>query len=223
MHPVPWDLVGRLALSGLLGAVVGFEREIHGHPAGLRTHILVSLGATLATLVSMQVYADHSAHADPGRIAAQIVTGVGFLGAGAIIREGVTVRGLTTAASVWTTAMIGLAVGASARTAFLGIVVTGMMLAVLWWLHLLRDAIQERGHLGYSLDVRLAPAAGGIKAVMDTAATLGVSVQIMQIERRHDPPEQILQMHVRKRRSLSREALLAALADLPGVRSVALD
>lgn len=110
------DLVLRIALAGLLGGLVGLEREFSDQPAGFRTHILVSLGAALFTVAGAYGIADFYGgddvvRFDPTRIAAQVVTGIGFLGAGAILRQGITVRGLTTAASLWVTAAIGLAVG----------------------------------------------------------------------------------------------------------------
>ena len=104
----------KLLLSGLLGAAVGVERKHKGQRAGMRTIALISMGATLAMLVSIyipQVYLGLK-NGDPGRIAAQVVSGIGFLGAGAIIQSKGSVRGLTTAAVIWVTAMIGLAVGA---------------------------------------------------------------------------------------------------------------
>ncbi len=112
------ELTLRIALAAGLGAAIGLERELREREAGLRTHLLVSLGAALFTLVSAYGWSDwHFSNAegivfDPTRIAAQIVTGVGFLGAGAIIRQGLTVRGLTTAATLWAVAAIGMAVGA---------------------------------------------------------------------------------------------------------------
>src|SRR5262245_14977380 len=105
------QMAGRLCLAGLLGGLVGLEREIHSQPAGLRTHMIVSLGACLLMLVSMHMAELSPGKSDPGRIAAQVVAGVGFLGAGAIMRSGLSVRGLTTAACLWTVAAIGLAVG----------------------------------------------------------------------------------------------------------------
>jgi len=104
----------RLMFSFVAGLMVGIEREAHSQPAGLRTHILISLGSTIAMLLSIyipQQFPDFK-NGDPGRIAAQVVTGIGFLGAGAILRIGGNVKGLTTAASIWTMAMIGLAIGA---------------------------------------------------------------------------------------------------------------
>jgi putative Mg2+ transporter-C (MgtC) family protein len=113
-----WDALLRLVVAAGLGAAVGVEREVREREAGIRTHLLVSLGSALFTIVS--AYGFHEflssgatvVRADPTRIAAQIVTGIGFLGAGAIIREGVSVRGLTTAASLWVVAAVGMAAGA---------------------------------------------------------------------------------------------------------------
>jgi putative Mg2+ transporter-C (MgtC) family protein len=110
-------IVLRLGLSLLLGGLLGLEREFRGHPAGLRTHLIVCLGACLFTLVSIAAALPLSAGAPPGveaditRIASQIVVGIGFLGGGAILRHGTSVRGLTTAANLWLTASVGLAAG----------------------------------------------------------------------------------------------------------------
>jgi len=108
------DLIIRLAVATLLGGILGLEREIHGRPAGLRTHLLVSLGAAAFMIMSPWVARmNPNFQGDPGRIAAQIVTGIGFLGAGAIVKEGVNIRGLTTAACLWVAAAIGMACGAA--------------------------------------------------------------------------------------------------------------
>ncbi|HLB23422.1 MAG TPA: MgtC/SapB family protein [Dehalococcoidia bacterium] len=102
-----WEIVARLALSAVLGSVIGLEREYRGYPAGVRTMALVCLGSAL--------FADMSTlYGGDDRIAAQIVTGIGFLGAGLIFREGYTVKGVTTAATIWTTAAIGVAIGIEA-------------------------------------------------------------------------------------------------------------
>jgi putative Mg2+ transporter-C (MgtC) family protein len=117
--PLDVELALRLLGAAVLGGVVGLERETRDQPAGFRTHILVALGSCLFTLISAYGFGavlaeDSQARFDPTRIAAQIVTGIGFLGAGAILRAGMSVRGLTTAASLWVVAAIGLAVGAGA-------------------------------------------------------------------------------------------------------------
>ncbi len=101
----------KLLVAGLLGGIIGWERERHDRPAGLRTHILVCMGSALFTLVS-DAYGVR-VQSDPSRISAQVVSGIGFLGAGTILREGQVIRGLTTAASLWIVAAIGMAVGYS--------------------------------------------------------------------------------------------------------------
>ncbi len=108
------QVVWRLFLAAALGGIIGFEREKHNRRmAGFRTHILVSIGSSLIMLVSIYIFEIYAGKApvDPARIAAGVVTGIGFLGAGTIIRSGESVRGLTTAASLWTVSGIGLAVG----------------------------------------------------------------------------------------------------------------
>lgn len=108
------EIAIRLILSTILGGIIGIERERRNQPAGLRTHIILCVGSTLMMLVSIYVASEigNPENSDPGRIAAQVVSGIGFLGAGAILRFGVSIKGLTTAASLWTTAGIGLAAGA---------------------------------------------------------------------------------------------------------------
>jgi putative Mg2+ transporter-C (MgtC) family protein len=113
------DVSLRLLVAAVLGASIGFEREIHGHPAGMRTHLLVSLGSAAFSVLSIFFFVSPAAPngslpTDPSRIAAQVVTGIGFLGAGAILKYGSSVRGLTTAASLWATAAVGMAAGAGA-------------------------------------------------------------------------------------------------------------
>jgi len=138
MNPSETAMILRLVLAALLGGVVGWERERHNRPAGLRTHMLVCVGAALVTLVS-QSYA--GPNSDPARISAQIVTGIGFLGAGTIIRvrESNIIRGLTTAASLWTVAAIGMAVGRGGPMYPVAVATTVIVLLVLttldWFEH----------------------------------------------------------------------------------------
>ncbi len=105
-----WTFVLRLTIAALLGAIIGFDRELRAKEAGLRTHFLVALGSALFMIVSIYAFAADP-RSDPGRIAAQVVTGIGFIGAGSILIHKQFVRGLTTAAGLWATAGIGLAVG----------------------------------------------------------------------------------------------------------------
>jgi putative Mg2+ transporter-C (MgtC) family protein len=134
-----FSLLGRLVLAAVLGGMLGFEREIHGRPAGFRTHLLVALGACLMMLVSEfflskynHLTSTSAIRIDPGRVAAQIVTGIGFLGAGAIIKDGSAVRGLTTAACLWVAAGIGMAAGTGLY--LLAVMVTGMSVGTLMFL-----------------------------------------------------------------------------------------
>ena len=111
-----WDFILRLFIAGILGAVVGLDREYRAKEAGYRTHFLVSLGSALIMIVSQygfqQIIQESSVSLDPSRVAAQVVSGIGFIGAGTIIIQKQFVRGLTTAAGIWATAGIGLAIGA---------------------------------------------------------------------------------------------------------------
>ena len=109
MEPGILNICLRLTCAMLVGLVIGTEREYTNRPAGMRTHVLVSLGACVVAVTGMMLHSSYNA--DPGRLAAQVITGVGFLGAGTILREGFHVKGLTTAASLWTVACLGISAG----------------------------------------------------------------------------------------------------------------
>jgi len=130
----------RLLFSFLIGLVVGIERERHKQPAGLRTHILICLGSTLLMLLSIYIPQtfQNFQNGDPGRIAAQVVSGIGFLGAGAIMKFGVNIKGLTTAASIWVIAALGLAIGAGM---YMGVILgTAILIIAL----IVLDAIEKK-------------------------------------------------------------------------------
>ena len=139
--PLQLDLSVRLIVAAALGLAVGFEREIHGHPAGLRTHMLVAVGSGLFTVLSAYGFGEGTAAApiDPTRIAAQIVSGIGFLGAGAILKDGIVIRGLTTAASLWATSAVGMAAGAGEY--IIAAVATGTILVSLWPINMLAERL----------------------------------------------------------------------------------
>jgi putative Mg2+ transporter-C (MgtC) family protein len=139
----PTDLKQMLqvALAFILGGAIGWERERRRRPAGLRTHMLVCAGSACFAIASAYGYEGLGTVRDPARIAAQIVTGVGFLGAGTIWRTQDTVRGLTTAASIWLAAAIGLLIGANLTV--LAVFVTVLALGVLWFLNPLSTQIAE--------------------------------------------------------------------------------
>jgi putative Mg2+ transporter-C (MgtC) family protein len=134
---LPFDLLGRLALAVLLGGIVGVERELSGKPAGLRTNILICLGSALLMDLSITIgMLDGEVRVgDPARIAAQVVSGIGFLGAGTIMQARGEVVGLTTAATIWVVAAIGLAVGAGHRAeAIAAALLVTLVLTALGWL-----------------------------------------------------------------------------------------
>src|SRR5213594_4248412 len=142
------EVLGRVALAAALGAVLGLERELREREAGLRTHLLVSVGSALFTIVSAYGFREfltsgaNVVRADPTRIAAQIVTGIGFLGAGAIIRQGLSIRGLTTAATLWVVAAVGLAAGAGYYSG--AVITTAIVLIALWPLRVMAFKILSR-------------------------------------------------------------------------------
>lgn len=180
------DLLFKLALAVVLGGVIGLEREIAGKPAGLRTNILICVGAALLTDVSAQITLGISPGSpsigDPSRIAAQIVTGIGFIGAGTIMQSGGTVTGLTSAATIWVVAAIGIAIGAGQyiEAAGAGLLVT-LVLAGLGSLeHKLRRA---RRVLGCTIRTRM----GFVPAELEEAlAASGIKIIDRQI---FDHPE----------------------------------
>lgn len=144
-----WEIGSKIALSALLGAAVGAEREWTGKEAGLRTHMLIAIGAAILTDLSVRIgplFAAGSQAWDPGRIAAQVVTGVGFIGAGTIIQARGSVHGLTTAAGLWVAAAIGMAVGATLYVA--AVMGTVALLLILAALKPIERALFKRRHPG---------------------------------------------------------------------------
>jgi putative Mg2+ transporter-C (MgtC) family protein len=172
------DISFRLLLAAFLGAVIGLEREIHDHPAGMRTHLLVSLGSGIFTVLSIVAFAgpvapNGSIPTDSSRVASQIVSGIGFLGAGAIIQAGRWVRGLTTAASLWATAAVGLAVGSGEYIlATVGTTLVVLSLGPLNWL-----IARRRGQGDQAVRLRLELAGlGALGNVTATAVRAGGEV-----------------------------------------------
>jgi putative Mg2+ transporter-C (MgtC) family protein len=143
-----WEGLLRLGLAAVLAGAIGVERELREQEAGLRTHMLVCVGATMFMLVGVYAWADMQLGnaigvvVDPSRVASYVVSGIGFLGAGAIIKHGINVRGLTTAASLWVVAAIGVAVGVGMYT--FSIATTALVIVALWPLSQVKRFIQER-------------------------------------------------------------------------------
>lgn len=146
--PTDLEMITRLLLTLILSGLVGLERQVHRRDAGLRTHILVALGSCLIMLTSMYVFDIYkdAVSLDPARIAAGVITGIGFLGAGAIIREPERIRGLTTAASLWVVAGIGLAVGIGFNK--MAIYTTILVLIVLHFFRYVEGSLSKEGNHG---------------------------------------------------------------------------
>jgi putative Mg2+ transporter-C (MgtC) family protein len=204
----------RLGLAAALGTAVGFERELRDREAGMRTHLLVALGSCLFTLVS--AYGFHEfltaggnvVRADPARIAAQIVTGIGFLGAGAIIREGLSVRGLTTAGSLWVVAAIGMASGAGYYTA--AIFTTVLTLFALGPMRILGYQIVERFRQEENRIVVELPEGQGMHDLLE------VLPDVRQIEIEDERDRRVVTLEL----DSVDDELIARLSDLPYVISV---
>jgi putative Mg2+ transporter-C (MgtC) family protein len=140
-----WSSAGQITLAALLGGIIGIEREWRGRPAGFRTNILISLGSCLFTILSIEGFPVKGNAQDTARIAAQIVSGIGFLGAGALLQTRNKTKGMTTAATIWLVAAIGMAVGVKAY--FLAIFTTLLTAAVLQLLLPVSKLVGEEGKL----------------------------------------------------------------------------
>ncbi len=174
------DLLWSLVMAMVLGAAIGLERELHGKAAGLRTNILICVGATLYTQLSIYLAGPEG---DPGRIAAQIVTGVGFIGAGTILHARGTVSGLTSAATIWFVAAIGIAVGAGATLEATG--ATLLVLLVLGLLRPLEKYVNRYGGVSrVTLDVEPRPEA--VSEVERIVVQAGLEVQEIRSEQHGD-------------------------------------
>lgn len=204
------ETVLRVLLALGPAAIIGLERELGNQPAGLRTHVLLGLGAVTFTLAGLEIM-----DVSPSRVAAQVASGVGFLGAGVILQEGIRVRGLTTAASLWVTAALGVAAGSGAYVAVGA--VTGVALIVLTalkWVE--REALPRR--LGQELAVDVS---GEVQLREALAAVERVAgpVEVRQVARVADGGQRVIgQVHLAKGQTFLRVA--EELRSLPGVTAV---
>jgi putative Mg2+ transporter-C (MgtC) family protein len=213
-----WDeALLRLALAGVLGGLSGLERELRVREGGLRTHLLVAVGAALFTIAG--AYGFDSVRVDPTRVAAQIVTGIGFLGAGAIIRQGFAVRGLTTAATLWVVAAVGLASGAGYYSG--AVITTAVVLVALWPLrivayHMLRRFRAEDGRLFVELPAGTPPG-----SVIDEVVRTGARISSIGVGQEGD--RRRLELDHAVPRNMTAPHLVARVADLPDVADVRWD
>ena len=209
------DVLLRLGLAALLTGAIGAERELRERSAGLRTYMLVGVGSALFTLVSAYAWSDFvqsgEVRIDPTRIAAQIVTGVGFLGAGAILRQGLSVRGLTTAAGLWAAAAIGMAAAAGFWVA--AVATTAIVMLALAPLRTLEGHLVRFGG-DLALEVRLTHD-GTIGPVIDLLSPLGVTIQSIEFEETGDGRWARVEVELPSKEKAA--DLLGQVAELPAV------
>jgi putative Mg2+ transporter-C (MgtC) family protein len=211
------DFAARLIVAAALGGLVGGEREIHGHPAGIRTHMLVALGSGIFTVMSIHGFGQGpGVNIDPTRIAAQIVSGIGFLGAGAILKDGVVIRGLTTAGSLWATAAVGMAAGAGEYV--IAIVSAAIILVSLWPI----NALAERLHGSTLPEVQLRLTMERIDLIGEISTVLsGHKVDIGSIgTQRTGKNEFRADLSLRSRTAPAILAAIDAIGRIPGVEIV---
>jgi putative Mg2+ transporter-C (MgtC) family protein len=201
----------RVVVAAGLGGAVGLERELREREAGFRTHLLVSVGSCLFTLVSAYGFNEflvgggNVVRTDPTRIAAQIVTGVGFLGAGAIIRQGFSVRGLTTAATLWVVAAIGMASGAGYFSA--AVITTALVLFSLWPLRIFAFRVMTRFRPETDRLIVQLPSGESPAPLLEKLESLGGRLQTLEVG------------HEADRRTVLVDVTLPPKADAPGIVS----
>lgn len=220
------DIIIRVALSLALGGLIGLERQLRDQPAGFRTHTLVCVGSTVFTLASIHGFdaivsgSSVATSVDPSRVAAQIVVGIGFLGAGAIIRHGASVRGLTTAASLWTVAALGLATGLG-WYALAGIaaaaVVTGLTVLRVVEERLIFPRTHSTARLEIVFRQRVL---GGLSAVVEALDGLRVRVRELKTDRT-DTDTNRVQMLLELPAGITAAMVMEALGALDSVETVA--
>jgi len=206
-------------VATLLSAIVGLERQWRGHAAGLRTHMLVGIGAALATVAGRYGFSGAASNASPDRIAAQVISGVGFLGAGNILKEGVSVRGLTTAATLWTVAALGVACGAGLwATASL---TTLVMVVALLPIQMVERAVHPRPR---TFGLTLSDPAGALAmdALAQAADDLHCEIHALRRERQPGGTGMRVELELEAPRRVSLTTVLGRFAALPGVGDAAI-
>jgi len=210
---------GYLLSAAVLGGIIGVEREIHGQPAGLRTHMVLSVGAALAAVISIlftHYLSNPVAPGDPARIVAQVISGIGFLGAGAILRYGINVKGLTTAGSLWTTAIIGIACGSGfiALAAFTSMLVV----IILWGVGKLEHTLMKN-YKNHTLQFTFSDRPGLIEDVKFRLTVLGI--KIISINASMPNRETVsLSLVVRKPLDLKMDKIIRTISDAHETKTV---
>lgn len=212
------EIIFKLTLACILGGLIGLERESLSRPAGFRTYTLVCVGSTLAMIVSLDMYYQyyHTVNADPGRIAAQVISGIGFLGAGTIMREGATVHGLTTAAGLWVVACIGLAVGAGLYVP--AIVTTVLILFIL--IYFIKFEQRFKGLREYKAIVMVVEdRPGQVGSIGSLIGDLGISIKNIQLTRLENDDLEV-ELLLQLPSSITVGQVIDELSNVKGLRSI---
>ena len=214
-----FEMIARLFLAAILSGLVGDEREIHGRLAGFRTHILVCVGSTLIMLTSMYIFEIYRGLAtpDPARIAAQVVSGIGFLGAGTIIRFKASVRGLTTAASLWTIAGIGLAVGSGLYVP--AAVTTVIVLATLFFLNIFEKSLIRKDWYKV-IAVETKAGASQLEEIRSVLAEYEVEVKDFEVQKSASSDNLVLKITLKLLTSEYDEEIISRVRQLDGIKKV---
>ena len=215
-----YDVLFRLLVAGTLGGLIGLEREMHDQPAGLRTHIILVLGAALAMCVSINLsiqFAKVAPNGDPGRIAAQVISGIGFLGAGAIFRFGAGIKGLTTATSLWTAAIIGLAVGAGYF--LIAIVTTAIVLFALKGLDIAEKKLIH-GRMTRTIVIRGTARAGFVDEVKDNLKKFNIPLKSINLQKNLKSNEIQMETIAKVLPDQDLDALIGAMSRMEGLSEI---
>lgn len=214
-----YEIIFKLTLACILGGLIGLERESLNRPAGLRTYTLVCVGSALAMIVSLDMYFEYykSVNADPGRIAAQVVSGIGFLGAGTIMREGATVRGLTTAAGLWVVACIGLAVGAGMYAPAIATTVL-ILFILIYFVRIEERYTGMREYKGIIMVVQDGP--GQVGAIGSILGDLGVLIKNIQLTRVENSDDLEIELLIHVPPTLTLQQVIDELSLIRGFRSI---
>lgn len=214
------QIILRVLVGAALGAVIGLERERDNQPAGLRTHMILVIGATLAMVLSVNLgylYAQPGTPADPARLAAQVISGIGFLGAGAILRYGFNVKGLTTATSLWTMAIVGLTVGAGYY--LVGVVTTAIMLLVLGLLNVIENRF-VRTSVARFISVQADYHKGVVKEIRKKVNEYVDDLVSFNIQKHYKSKRLRIQIVARLPKDQKLEDLIDGLSEVEGVRNL---
>ncbi len=218
------EIIFKLFLACVLGGIIGLERESVNRPAGFRTHILVIVGATIVMITNMELVTTMASVAEvqPGRFGAAVISGIGFLGAGTIIKEGNSVKGLTTAASLWATACIGLSLGAGLY--LVSLVATVFVFLTLEFFPKIEKKL-SRSKSCTSISINASNEIGQLAKITNSLEKLNINITGIKTKDTDEEKDENIHIHFRIKcpSSISKSTLMATIHDLSGITEVVVD